>query len=60
LFIGGSSIQLEQNPVGFAFEPFFTILIFIAMVSSYAAASAAEVLAAECASETSADSKARL
>jgi hypothetical protein len=52
LFIPGSSTNMPQKPLGFTFEAFFTILIFI--VSSYAA------LAAVCAREMSADSKVRL
>src|SRR5438067_4075814 len=53
LFIGGSSTQLAQKPVGLTLVAFFTILIFMGV--SYAAA-----LAAVCASEMSADSKLRL
>ena len=53
LFITGSSTHAAQNPLGFMLDAFFTILIFI--VVSYAG-----VLAAECANETSADSKLRL
>ena len=52
LFIPGSSTNMPQKPLGFTFEAFFTILIFI--VSSYAR------LAAVCAREMSADSKVRL
>jgi len=53
LLNAGSSTHAEQNPLGLTLDAFFTILIFI--VVSYAG-----VLAAECANETSADSKLRL
>jgi hypothetical protein len=53
LFIGGSSTQLAQYPLGFLLDAFLTTLIFI-VISRHAA------LATVCASERSAESKLRL
>ena len=53
LFIGGSSTQLMQNPLGLTLVAFFTILIFIVVPNQAA-------LDTVCASEMSADSKLRL
>ena len=53
MFIGGSSTQLMQNPLGLTLVAFFTILIFIVVPNQAA-------LDTVCASEMSADSKLRL
>ena len=59
LFIGGSSTNWTQKPLGLRFVALLITLIFMA-ISPYATWGVASFLAISCARDTNADSKAGL